>query len=435
MALVRRAHRRLLALFLSRKLLGVAFLRARFLFLRRKNRIPRPRKSIFFLTTAAVACVGLLLTASCGGSDASVTPGTPQPPTTLSEPGPLETPETTTEQSLELLLDTNRDDIVVIGVATAGPRDDGGYYQALVETVEEFSSRPGFAPPIIVEEVEPANAATELSNLAEQGVDVIAVGASELAEPLPDLLEQYPDVFWYCNCGSGYPELPGLAQAQDDSSQISFSAGYATGILLRDSGGDSVHFLGCCDLNFEKEAYTAFEMGLKVIDESFTMTYVPTGRHPFDFDNITGAAEALTNAVSQGANAVYPFLGGGHEPVVRLANENEVITMSAGASDACERRDLDYQIAVQYDAGDYVETLLEKIADGDFGEGETFIFSVGQYPFVGAKFCNPTPAQQTELTSMLQRIAADEFSFPFQCIKSMAYEYPVEGCEDGKPVS
>ena len=380
--------------------------------------------------------MGLLLAASCGGSEASVPPtSTQQPPTTYSDPQPPQPPETATGQPLELLLDTNRDGTVLIGVATAGPRDDGGYYQALVETVEELSNRPGFAPPIIVEEVEPANAATELSNLAEQGVDMIAVGASELAEPLPDLLTQYPDVFWYCNCGSGYPELPGLAQAQDDSSQISFSAGYATGILLRDSGGDSVHFLGCCDLNFEKEAYTAFEMGLKAIDERFTMTYVPTGRQPFDFDNITGAAEAFTNAVSQGADAVYPFLGGGHEPVVKLANENDVITMSAGASDVCERRDLDYQIAVQYDAGDYVETLWEKIASDEFREGETFIFSVGQYPFVGAKFCDPTPAQQAELNSMLQRIAVGEFSFPFQCIKSMAYEYLVEGCEDGKPVS
>jgi basic membrane protein A len=320
-------------------------------------------------------------------------------------------------------LDMNSDGDVLFGVATAGPRDDGAYYQALVEAVEEFSASNGFSAPIVVDNIQPADAATELANLAEQGVDVLAVGASEIAEPLADLVEQYPDIFWYCNCGAGYPALPGLAQAQDDSSQISYSAGYATGILLRDSGGESVHFIGCCDLGFEKEAYTAFEMGLQAVDSSFTMTYVPTGNFPFDFDNISGATEAFNNAVAQGADAVYPYLGGAHEPLVALANENDIIVMSAGASDVCERTDLDYDLAVQFSAGDYIETLLQLIADGDFGEGETFTFSVGQFPFVGAKMCGATADQQAEFDAELARIAAGDYAEPFYAIKAAAYGF------------
>ena len=320
-------------------------------------------------------------------------------------------------------LDMNGDGDVVFGVATAGPRDDGAYYQALVETVEAFAADSGFAPPIIVDNIQPADAATELANLAEQGVDVLAVGASEIAEPLVDLTEQYPDIFWYCNCGAGYPVIPGLAQAQDDSSQISYSAGYATGILMRDSGGDSVHFIGCCDLNFEQEAYNAFEMGLQAVDPSFTMTYVPTGNFPFDFDNISGATEAFNNAVAQGADAVYPYLGGAHEPLVALANENDIIVMSAGASDVCERTDLDYDLAVQFDAGDYISTLIELIADGAFGEGEVFTFSVGQFPFVGAKLCGATADQQAEFDAELALIAAGTYGEQFLGIKAAAYGF------------
>ena len=320
-------------------------------------------------------------------------------------------------------LDMNSDGDVLFGVATAGPRDDGAYYQALVEAVEEFSASNGFSAPIVVDNIQPADAATELANLAEQGVDVLAVGASEIAEPLADLVDQYPDIFWYCNCGAGYPALPGLAQAQDDSSQISYSAGYATGILLRDSGGESVHFIGCCDLGFEQEAYMAFEMGLQAVDSSFTMTYVPTGNFPFDFDNISGATEAFNNAVAQGADAVYPYLGGAHEPLVALANANDVIVMSAGASDVCERTDLDYDLAVQFSAGDYIETLLQLIADGDFGEGETFTFSVGQFPFVGAKMCGATADQQAEFDAELARIAAGDYAEPFYAIKAAAYGF------------
>ena len=320
-------------------------------------------------------------------------------------------------------LDVNGDGDVLFGLATAGPRDDGAYYQALVETVEAFAADNGFAPPIVVDNIQAADAATELANLAEQGVDVLAVGASEIAEPLADLTEQYPEIFWYCNCGAGYPEVPGLAQSRDDSSQISFSAGYATGILLRDSGGDSVHFIGCCDLNFEKEAYMAFEMGLQAVDPSFTMTYVPTGNYPFDFDNISGATEAFNNALAQGADAVYPYLGGAHLPLVALANENDVIVMSAGASDVCERTDLDYDLAVQFSGGDYIERALELIADGEFGEGDVLTFEVGQYPFVGAKMCNATADQQAEFDAELARIAAGEYAEPFFAIKAAAYGF------------
>ncbi len=333
---------------------------------------------------------------------------------------------TAEELRVELLLealDMNNDGDVVFGVATAGPRDDGAYYQALVETVEAFAAENGFSTPIIVDNIQPADAATELANLAEQDVDVLAVGASEIAEPLVDLTEQYSDIFWYCNCGAGYPVIPGLAQAQDDSSQISYSAGYAAGLLMRDGGGDSAHFIGCCDLNFEKEAYLAFEMGLQAVDPSFTMTYVPTGNFPFDFDNISGATEAFNNAVAQGADAVYPYLGGAHEPLVALANENDLIVMSAGASDVCERTDLEYDLAVQFDAGDYITTIIDLIADGSFGEGEVFNFSVGQFPFVGAKLCDATPSQQAEFEAELAQIAAGTYAEQFGAIKAESYGF------------
>ncbi len=319
-------------------------------------------------------------------------------------------------------LDMTGDGDVLFGVATPGPRDDGAYYQALVETVEAFSAENGFSAPIIVDLIEPADAAIELRNLAEQGVDVLAVGAGEIAEPLAELTAEYPEIFWYCNCGAGYPETPGLAQSQDDGSQIGYSAGYATGMLLRDQGGDSAHFLGCCDLPFEQEAYMTFEMGLQAVDPSFTLTYVPTGRFPFDFDNIAGATEAFTSSVAEGADAVYPYLGGGHEPVVALANENGVITMSAGASDVCERTDLQYDIAVQFDAGDYILHLLQKIADGQYTEGAAFVFTF-DLPFVGAKLCGPTAEQQAEFEAERARIHAGEYAEAFLAVKAQVYGF------------
>ncbi|MGH9135621.1 MAG: BMP family lipoprotein, partial [Acidimicrobiales bacterium] len=344
---------------------------------------------------------------------ASTEPASTEPAGT----GPTGTASTGTEPAEPADLDTNGDGEVVFGVATPGPRDDGAYYQALVDGITRFAEAQGFAAPIVVDNIDPSQAETELRNLARQDVDVIAVGAGELSDPLAALTEEFPEIFWYCNCGAGLGDVPGIAQALDDSSQISYSAGYATGLLLQDTDTTSVAFLGCCDLDFEREAYLAFEAGLQAVDESFAVTYIPTG----DFNDVAGATEAYNQAVAGGAGAVYPFLGGSHEAIVGLANEDGIITMSAGASDACEREDLDYQIAVQFDGGDYVDAIFAAILAGELGEGEVMVFEVGEFEKVGAKFCDATPEQEAALQAVREQIAAGELDELFGEIKGEAY--------------
>ncbi len=385
------------------------------------------------IALAAFAALSLVA-ASCGDDDTDgastattaapvVTDAAPEttaeaaPETTAAE----EVPATTEAAAVPLDLDTNGDGKVLFGVAAAGPRDDGAYYQALVDQTIAVAEENGFEDPIIVDNITTEDAATELQNLADQGVDVILVGASEIADPLVDLIAEYPDIFWYCNCGAGYPGDPGLAQSQDDSSEISYTAGYATGLLLKDSGGDNVAFIGCCDLNFEKEAYLAYEMGLQAVDPAYTMTYIPTGAFPFDFDNTAGATEALNGAIASGADAVYPYLGGAHEPLVKLANEAGIITMSAGSSKACDRDDLDYQIQVKFDGGDYLAANLVGILDGTFKEGDVRVYKVGIDPEPGADICDATAEQQSAMDDVYASIAAGDFAADFGAIKGQAY--------------
>ena len=89
-------------------------------------------------------------------------------------------------------LDTNGDGKVVFGIAAAGPADDGAYYQAVVDAAKTLSTENGFEEPIVVDNIQAADAATAIGDLAQQGVDVIIVGASEIAEPLPDLISRVP---------------------------------------------------------------------------------------------------------------------------------------------------------------------------------------------------------------------------------------------------
>ena len=303
--------------------------------------------------------------------------------------------------------DSNNDNTITIGVAAAGPRDDNGYYQSLVKFAEEFSADNGFAPPIVTDNIDAAGAAQTLADLAQQGVDIIMVGASEIAEPLTDLTEQYPNIFWYCNCGAGFAELPGLAQATDWGSPIHYTAGVAMGAILQEQGGNKAVFLGCCDINFEREAFAATVYGLRSVDPSFTMQYVSTGDFPFDFDNSANATAALNNAIADGVTLAYAYLSDALEPVGELATAEQIAVFAAGPADLCERDDgIDWTGSVVFDGGVYARQVLRLIIAGDLAEGATFQFPTE--PNVnGALLCDGSTQAQKLVDQAFAAITSD----------------------------
>jgi basic membrane protein A len=383
-----------------------------------------------------------LVAAACGDDDepaatpaptaaptAAPTPDPTAPPTEAPTPTPAPTPAPTAPPATDPpppdygAADYNGDGVVRIAVATDGPRDDGAYYQALVDRVIAISADAGYEEPLIVDLIEAANSRQALEDIAAQGVDIVAIGSSALADGNEDLFTTYADIFWYCNCGSGYQDTPGLLRSADSGAELNISAGYATGLLLMESGGDSAVFLGCCDLNFELESFLAFEYGLSLVDATYTVTYVPTGNFPFDFNNTAGATEAYNAAVAAGADAVYPFLGGAHEPIVQLANADGLFVMTAGSSAGCERDDLDYSLEVMFDAGDYIIPIFDEILAGTATEGGARLFTVGIDPEVGANFCDATTEQVEALGALNARIGAGEFGEKIFEILSTAYGF------------
>ena len=323
------------------------------------------------------------------------------------EPEPTEPPMDMELQAILDTFDANGDGTLTIGVAAAGPRDDQGYYQSLVDFAEAFSAENGFAPPIVSDGIGAAEAARAMSDLASQGVDVILVGASEIAEPLPDLTEQYPDIFWYCNCGAGFPEIPGLAQATDWGAPIHYTAGVAMGAAMKDHGGDTAVFLGCCDLNFEQEAYNATVAGLQSVDPSYTMEYVATGGFPFDFDNSANATAALTNAIAEGATLAYAYLGGALNPVGQLATDEGIAVFAAGPADICSRDDgIAWTGAIVFDGGLYAQQALPRIISGDLTEGATYQFPT-EPGLNGGELCDPSAEAAAMLSDAFEAVATD----------------------------
>jgi len=343
-------------------------------------------KRLFTLSLALI-----IVAAACGGSE-----------DTDAADEPVEDPNT---DPLVETFDANDDGTITIGVAAAGPRDDNGYYQSLVDFAETFSEENGFSAPIVSDNIGAEEAAQSMVDLAEQGVDLIFVGAAEIAEPLPDLTEEFPDIFWYCNCGAGFEELPGLAQAVDWGSAIHHTAGVAMGQVMVEQGSTQSVFLGCCDLDFEQEAYSATLHGMQSVSPDLTMEYVSTGDFQYDFDNSGNAAAALAAAEADGATLAYAYLGGALDPVGQAATEAGMAVFAAGPANICSRDDgIEWTGSIVFDGGLYAAEALRLIVDGELNEGETYSFPT-EPGLNGALLCDASADADTAVSEAFGRLA------------------------------
>ena len=328
-------------------------------------------------------------------------------------------PEPEPVDPLVALFDANGDGEVRIGIAAQGPRDDGGYYEAVIAQAEELSELHGFGDPIIVDNITFEEAAVELDNLANQPVDIILVGASGIGASLGEISEKYSDIYWYCNCGAGLPPSDFFSQTQYDNSDIAYTGGVAMGLLLQERGGDSMAMIGCCDLGFEKEVFLAFELGLKSVDPNFTMSYTPTGDFPFDFNNTANATIAFDAAVAAGADAINPYLGGALEPIARLGLDAGLIVTHPGSSTACGD-EIPYDMTQRNDGGDFIRIVFPDIVAGNFPEGTIRVFTAATDPdVVGGEICGRE--RPPELQAAYDLVASGALAGEFGAIKAQAY--------------
>lgn len=334
-------------------------------------------------------------------------------------PEPEPEPEPEPVDPLVALFDANGDGEVRIGIAAQGPRDDGGYYEAVIAQAEQLSELHGFGEPIIVDNITFEEAAVELDNLANQPVDIILVGASGIGASLGEISEKYSDIYWYCNCGAGLPPSDFFSQTQYDNSDIAYTGGVAMGLLLQERGGDSMAMIGCCDLGFEKEVFLAFELGLKSVDPNFTMSYTPTGNFPFDFNNTANATIAFDAAVAAGADAINPYLGGALEPIARLGLDAGLIVTHPGSSTACGD-EIAYDMTQRNDGGDFIRIVFPDIVAGNFPEGTIRVFTAATDPdVVGGEICGRE--RPPELQAAYDLVASGELDDEFGAIKAQAY--------------
>jgi basic membrane protein A len=297
--------------------------------------------------------------------------------------------------------DVNGDGKVVVGFVSAGDTNDGGFYEAQVTPSREFAEAQGWEF-ILVDLVRPNDAVAEMQNLARQDVDIIVSGGgSELVDATQQVSEEESEIAWILLGGSEQP-TEFYANATQDYNEVHYLAGVAMALVLERTGGDTIGFIAGPELDFTQTAAKALEVGLhtRMADGEVLVT------HTGDFNDAALGIEAATAQISQGADIIYPFLGGAARPVIDEALAADVL-VAVQPENRCEGGDA--AVSVVFSQGQYGLGLLEAFAAGEFEEGVQRVFHIGADPEqVNAIICDATPEEQEVLDQVAADIASGE---------------------------
>jgi basic membrane protein A len=300
--------------------------------------------------------------------------------------------------------DVNGDGKVVIGIATVGDSHDQGFYQSFIDKAKAFVDRyksEGWSL-IVVDRVNPADAAQQVKNLCQQGADLVALGDSQLADAIPAYQSsECANSKAYVNAGSGVKPQEFLSEAEDRVDPLLYVAGVAAGLVLKEQGGTKAGFVTGPELDFSKAAAKAWAAGVKSIVPGAQVVNTFTG----DFDDSAKGQEAAKAQISQGVKIIYPYLGGATNAVVKEANAGGVPALTPG-NYRCADPNYNFAISVIFDPGYEMLPFLQDFHDGKYELGVDRVYETGKQPENSVVICKATPAQQDTLAKLISDIGA-----------------------------
>lgn len=297
--------------------------------------------------------------------------------------------------------DVNQDGEVVIGVLSPGDTRDQGYYQSFVDTAEEFADEQGWEL-IIVDQINPADAAEQARNICRQNVDMVAIAASELIDAIPVAEEDVcAGTVWYVAGGEGVVQTPYFVQTSDDVTESQYATGVAAGLVMQELGVDRAGFVTGPELDFAVTAFNAWTAGIKSVlpDAETFATY--TG----DFDDSGLGREGAQAQLDQGAGLLYPYLGGATDAVASLGVEDGVLSITPG-TDRCD--DDRFAISSLFSPGEFFFGSLVDFSNSELEVGINREFQLGVDPVPNVEICDSVPNAaelQSEVEDVIAQIA------------------------------
>jgi len=295
--------------------------------------------------------------------------------------------------------DVNGDGTVKIGVLSPGDTNDNGYYESFVVTAREFAEAEGWELTIL-DKVNPADAAEQARNLCRQSVDMVAIGAGELADAVPVAEEDVcANSVWYVAGGAGIEQTPYFFQTNEVPGPTQYVTGYAAGLVMQALGLDKAGYVTGPELDFSTTTFAAFTAGIKKVlpDAETVATY--TG----DFDDSALGQEAATAQLAQGVGILYPYLGGATDAVADAGFADGVLSITPGTDRCTEDK---FAVSSIFSPGAYFAGALNDFKDGKIELGVTRLFEIGKDPVPSVEVC-PSVEGYEEMQAQVDALIAD----------------------------
>jgi basic membrane protein A len=301
--------------------------------------------------------------------------------------------------------DTNGDGKVIIGVLSPGDIHDHGYYESFVDAANSYAKKQGWQ--VIERGSVPANDALNAARaLCQQHVDMVALGAGELADAIPASTEPVcAKTAWYVPSAENIKQTPQIMLSSDDPTQDLLAAGYAAGILMKDKNQSKAGFVTGPKADFSLAGAKAYAAGIRELVPHASVIDTYTG----DFNDSAKAKEATQAQISQGVKMLYPYLGGATDASALLANQNNVGTLTPG-TDRCDSTSPKFDISVIFDPGDYFLAALQLFKAGQLRMGIAKVWQMGVDPYPTVILCNGTAAQKKQLADFIHKIGTKQIN-------------------------
>ena len=338
-----------------------------------------------------------LLLAACSSNGATA------PGTSAGGSAATNVPTVSSKQGAGTILpgepDTNGDGKVIIGVLSPGDIHDHGYYESFVDAANSYAKEQGWQ--VIERGSVPATEALNAARaLCQQHVDMVALGAGELADAIPASTEPVcAKTAWYVPSAENIKQTPRIVLSSDNPTEDLLAAGYAAGILMKAKHQTKAGFVTGPKADFSVAGAKAFKAGIRELVPNATVVDTYTG----DFNDSAKAKEATQAQISQGVKMIYPYLGGATDASASLANQNGVATLTPG-TDRCASTNPKFDISVIFDPGDYFLAALQLFKEGKLAMGVAKVWQMGVDPYPTVKLCHATPAQNKALADFIDKI-------------------------------
>jgi basic membrane protein A len=256
---------------------------------------------------AAVAA-GALLLVSCGGDDDDdATPGTTASSgaeTTAAgatEPSVATTPAAGSSDGSAPATSGGGGAELSIGLLIGGPSTDGGFYQAMVDGLEDAADADG-AIEVTVRDNLASGGDASLENAVREAAasgefDLVLAHGFDFVPAVAKFAPEYPEQFFAASLPvEGNP--PNVAAYLSIFEQIGYNAGF---LAAQGTTADKVGFIGGPGLDFEKQAENGFRQAIAEYAPEAEISVVYTGT----FEDPQLAQETTTQMIADGVDSIW----------------------------------------------------------------------------------------------------------------------------------